>query len=777
MKIKLHIGFAEAGALRIQSILADKRSQLAQKNILFPKALGPKNHVRLFMAMSDPDNVDSLRAARGFAPASRQAMLLTEVRNALEGDIKKTDAETVILSCHQLGTGLTRPNEIARLHGFLSEFSDDITVIAHIDEQAKMLVRNYSEQIMQGRLASLEREIGLAHGNWSEACQAVTWDTKCGLINHSDIQGAPAWLDYEYLVALWSKSFGAENVKLRPYDEDLFHGPDITEEIRVCFELPERIGKADPEVIAPLPSAATLTRARELNACLAKIVENGKLYIPQKLWRSLVREQAVAGDQIDAGSLAEISDYFAPMNARLVENFEDLELADLTPAAKTTPWSEADSLFGYRATQYIAAHQWRLKQASKEIEAEIAAQRERDAKVKPLSKQAEDILPDLAKEKYYGLQQSPFAPHNRIGKTDETTVLPQFSPRPARKLKGKSTGRVIVGCMKNEAPYIVEWVAYHRAIGIDNFLIYTNDCSDGTTEILDRLQEMGVLQHRNNDNWKGNSPQQHALNAALKEDVIKNCEWIIHIDVDEFINVRCGNGTMDDFLAEVPDATNVAMTWRLFGHNHVHELRDDLVIDQFDHCAPKYCPKPHITWGFKAMTKNIGAYGKISGHRPNKILINDTSGIKWVNGSGEDMTADVMRNGWRSSKSNIGYDLLQLNHYALRSAESYLIKRQRGRALHVDRTIGLNYWIRMDWNDHQDVTIQRNSDRTRAEVNRLLEDATLREWHDKGRAWHRAKADELHQNPEFHDLYEQAITLDLTALERASFALALDMES
>lgn len=53
MKIKLHIGFAEAGALRIQSILADKRSQLAQKNILFPKALGPENHVRLFMAISN----------------------------------------------------------------------------------------------------------------------------------------------------------------------------------------------------------------------------------------------------------------------------------------------------------------------------------------------------------------------------------------------------------------------------------------------------------------------------------------------------------------------------------------------------------------------------------------------------------------------------------------------------------------------------------------------------------------------------------------------------
>ncbi len=34
--------------------------------------------------------------------------------------------------------------------------------------------------------------------------------------------------------------------------------------------------------------------------------------------------------------------------------------------------------------------------------------------------------------------------------------------------------------MKNEGPYIVEWIAYHRAIGVDNFLIYTNGCEDGT---------------------------------------------------------------------------------------------------------------------------------------------------------------------------------------------------------------------------------------------------------------------------------------------------------
>ena len=141
------------------------------------------------------------------------------------------------------------------------------------------------------------------------------------------------------------------------------------------------------------------------------------------------------------------------------------------------------------------------------------------------------------------------------------------------------------------------------------------------------------------------------------------------------------------------------------------------------------------------------------------------------------MGDEVKKNGWRNSKRSIGYDLLQLNHYALRSAESFLIKRQRGRALHVDRTIGLNYWIRMDWNDHRDITIKRNLPRVRAEYDRLLADPVLSEWHARGLAWHRAKAAELRQVPEFAELYDQAMALRLTETERAAYALALDMET
>lgn len=123
---------------------------------------------------------------------------------------------------------------------------------------------------------------------------------------------------------------------------------------------------------------------------------------------------------------------------------------------------------------------------------------------------------------------------------------------------------------------------------------------------------MGIVHHRKNDTWSGNSTQQAALNAALDEPVTQNAEWIIHIDVDEFINVRTRNGTLRDLFEAAPDATNLAMTWRLFGHNGITHFSEGFVIDQFDTCAPKYCPKPHTAWGFKTMFKNICVYKKLT---------------------------------------------------------------------------------------------------------------------------------------------------------------------
>lgn len=780
MRIVLHIGLEQVGAARLQDVLAAKREQLLAKGVLFPRSVGAKNHTRLFMAVTDPDHIDPLRHNRGYGPEDQQKRLFDSVARGLVAEAETHKPDLMILSASQLGSTLSRASEIARLKALLSPLSDDIRIVAHVDEQARLLARHYAAQVMEGRAAALDLELDMAgSADWWDDALLDGHEIRPDKGQYQETQCPAFWLDYPRLIDEWETVFGSGTVSLRPFDPGLFYSENVTQELRDAFGIDAQIGKARAATPPPPPSAAYVTRARQLNNLLLRLLARSDRLISRKLWKSLLDELAVSGDAIDPGAFAAISDGFAASNATLCTANPALASA-LTPPPPAPEWEEADPTNGFRASQYLLAFMPRIdratraeKRARREAQVTQATQRQaRKPQAAGISDAAVAHMPPLAVQNFVKLQRSSFKPHNNIGQVDEENTAPPFAPAAPAQIR-----TVIVGCMKNEAPYILEWIAYHRAIGVTDFLIYTNDCTDGTDAILSRLQDMGIVQHRNNDNWNGNSPQQYALDKALDEPVLRNADWIAHIDVDEFINIRCGNGTLDDFRAAVPDATNVAMTWRLFGHSGVTDLADRFVIEQFARCAPRYCPKPHTVWGFKTLFRNDGAYGKLSCHRPNKLSEDKADQVKWVNGSGRDMTHEALKNGWRSSKKSIGYDLIQLNHYALRSAESFLVKRQRGRALHVDRSIGLNYWIRMDWNDHRDLTIQRNTPRTRAEYDRLMKDDTLRNLHQTGLDWHRAKADELHAMPEFQDLYEQAISVKLTATERVAWALALDIES
>ncbi|MEW9920210.1 glycosyltransferase family 2 protein [Marimonas sp. MJW-29] len=471
---------------------------------------------------------------------------------------------------------------------------------------------------------------------------------------------------------------------------------------------------------------------------------------------------------------AEVPEFFAKTGQHFliydIETDTPDKLSDfLAPDFKTDPAhfghegkTEAKSLENAAPTIYAK---------SEEIETEIA-------------EPVQNILPETVpqadaprKEPEIKLSKR-FFPRNDIVGLNEQAVLPAYAEAPLRPPAEGSTGNVIIACMKNEGPFLLEWIAYHRAIGFHHFLIYTNDCSDGTTEMLDRLAAMGIVTHVDNSDWEGSSPQVVALNAAMKHPVVEKADWLVHIDADEFINIRTGNGTFDCLLDALPEGvTNIAMTWRLFGSAGVKDYEDLPVIEQFDRCAPSYLPKPHIAWGLKTATRNIGAYRKISCHRPNGLNDGFDEKITWVNGSGKDITDARAKNGWRSDLKTIGYDLVQLNHYALRSSDSFLVKRQRGRALHVDRSIGVDYWTRMDWNTHQDLTIKRNLARLASEIDRLKAYPGIAECHAASVAWHREKIASLKGVAEFSELMQDVHTIKLDDISRMQTVLEAGMEA
>ncbi len=318
---------------------------------------------------------------------------------------------------------------------------------------------------------------------------------------------------------------------------------------------------------------------------------------------------------------------------------------------------------------------------------------------------------------------------------------------PKRKLAaaGRGTDRTaIVTTMKNEGPFILEWIAYHRAIGVADFLIYTNDCTDGTDTMLQLLQDKGLIQHRDNPfRQMGLRPQHAALQAAEAEPLVRHADWVICMDVDEYINIHAGEGRLADLYRAVGGANMIALTWRLFGNSDIHEYRDRPVIAQFTRCAPQFARKPHQAWGFKTLFRQLGIFKKLGVHRPKGLRPQLWDRIAWVNGSGQPLPRQMYRNAWRSTTETYGYDLVTLNHYAVRSAESFLVKRDRGRVNHVDRDQGLAYWFRMNNNAQEDRSIGRMLPAMQAELDRLMADPEIAAAHAHAVARHRAKIAEL----------------------------------
>jgi len=336
-------------------------------------------------------------------------------------------------------------------------------------------------------------------------------------------------------------------------------------------------------------------------------------------------------------------------------------------------------------------------------------------------------------------------------------VRPPLSEPRALPVPAVAAGRTcIVTTMKNEGPFILEWLAYHRAIGVDDFLIYTNDCTDGTDRLLDLLQDRGVVQHRDNPYRQTPlKPQHAALQAAEEEAVVRASGWVICMDVDEFINVRIADGTLPALYAAMGEANMIALTWRLFGNADVAGYDDRFILDQFALAAPELVRKPHQAWGFKTLFRNIDIYKKLGVHRPKGLKPDLWDQVHWLNGSGQPMPREMFRNGWRSSTETYGYDWVQLNHYACRSAESFLVKRDRGRVNHVDRDQGLNYWFRMNHNAVEDRTIQRMRPALAREWARLMADPAISAAHAACVAAHRTRIAALRADPRHEAFYAE----------------------
>ncbi len=305
----------------------------------------------------------------------------------------------------------------------------------------------------------------------------------------------------------------------------------------------------------------------------------------------------------------------------------------------------------------------------------------------------------------------------------------------------------IMSMMKDEGHSLVEWVAYHKHIGFDNICVYTNNCGDGTDAMLMRLEEMGWVKHFRNDVPEGAKPQPHALTLGTANPEVMDSEWVLVMDADEFLSIKCGRGWIGDLVERIPpEAQAMAITWRFFGSSGLTEWNPGLVIESYTRAAPDKFKKG---WGVKTLFRPYRDI-KLGIHRPSiKKAKQDPANAKlmfdqlWVNGSGEPMPDEFSLSGWRSTKPTLGYKLAELNHYAVKSYEAYLLRRVRGNVNNKEDKYNAAYFALFDRNEIEATNVLRHARGTKKKMAEILSDPVMRQLQDEALAFHAARVEKL----------------------------------
>ncbi|MFP5481419.1 MAG: glycosyltransferase family 2 protein [Alphaproteobacteria bacterium] len=289
--------------------------------------------------------------------------------------------------------------------------------------------------------------------------------------------------------------------------------------------------------------------------------------------------------------------------------------------------------------------------------------------------------------------------------------------------------------VRNEGAFLLEWLAHHRAVGVTDFLVLSNDCDDGTDAMLDRLATMGWLAHVPNPGPHPEGPQWAALKRADRHPLVRGADWLLPLDIDEFVNVHVGDRTLSALLDALPEATAIPLTWRLFGNAGVVRYDDLPVTETFTRAAPAVLYWPWRAMLFKTLYRNDGAYRKLGVHRPRSP--DAEARPRWFDGSGRELPTLYHRGRIFSPLGQDNHRLVQLNHYALGAVESYLVKADRGRAVHGADRLGMDYWVERNFEAVEDRTILGLDSRPLREA--LLRDPVLGPLHHAAVAWRKAR--------------------------------------
>lgn len=270
----------------------------------------------------------------------------------------------------------------------------------------------------------------------------------------------------------------------------------------------------------------------------------------------------------------------------------------------------------------------------------------------------------------------------------------------------------IAAIVKNEIDALLEWIAFHRVLGVSGFIIADNGSNDGSRELLGSLAKLGIVSVFDHPTVGKQKPQLPAYDKILRT-CPRDVDLLAFIDADEFLLPL----ESDDFLSIVTQwftddsVSAVGLNWSNFGSNGETFAGDGLVIERFTQRAPL---RFNVNHNFKSIVRPARVENFFNPHYANLRY------GRYIDANGKDLVLHATHGNGVSA--GVCWNGVRVNHYAVKSLEEFLLgKHLRGSAATANRVKHKAYFQAHDRNDESCMLAAALAPMVKAEMMKLSE--------------------------------------------------------
>lgn len=158
-------------------------------------------------------------------------------------------------------------------------------------------------------------------------------------------------------------------------------------------------------------------------------------------------------------------------------------------------------------------------------------------------------------------------------------------------LSGEQYSLSICAIFQDEAPYLKEWLEFHRLLGVEHFYLINHASQDHFKEVLLPYIQLGLVELKEEHARGDDFESFHIIQCKAYSDCLKEArgvsKWVAFIDIDEFI-LPIKDQSLVDFLVPYEKYGALGVNWLMFGTSNIKEIpKEKLLIEALTSCTEK----------------------------------------------------------------------------------------------------------------------------------------------------------------------------------------------